>query len=243
VEHIASRHCTASKIPLKEFYQSSRDPAPPGSFPFTRGTGGRSQKPPPKIHCVDGYALREAGATAIEEVAFSIALGIASPRGHRGDFYFLFSVQNDFFEEIAKFRAARTVWAKITKRKMRLVARTSSTTLVQSRPKNNVTRITYQTLAAVLGGAESIQSAAYDSSASPKTSAWVGNQIERIMANETGVANVADPLGGSYLIENLTQEIEKRALALIKKIDTMGGIQKAMAKRFPKHLLRSHHEK
>ncbi len=199
---------------------------------------------------ISGYHMREAGATAVQEIAFTMVHAIAyveelRKRGLAFDaigksISFFFNVHNDFFEEIAKFRAARKIWAHLAKKrfgarnvdsmKLRFHAQTAGSTLTYQRPKNNLTRVTYQALAAVLGGAQSLHTNSWDEALGlpSEESAKTALRIQQIIAHETGVTAVADPLGGSYFVETLTKEIETRAMALIDEIDAMGGALRAM---------------
>lgn len=193
-----------------------------------------------------GYNYREAGITAIQEVAFVLSNAIAYikeliKRGWKVDTFaprlsFFFSAHNDFFEEIAKYRAARRVWYKILKEKfkaedsrsylLRFHVQTAGVSLTAQQPLNNITRAAYQAMAAVLGGAQSIHVDSYDEALSTPTeqAALVALRTQQILQYETGVKNIIDPLGGSYYVEFLTNEIEKRIWEYMKKIEEMGGI-------------------
>ncbi|OQX58728.1 MAG: methylmalonyl-CoA mutase [Thermotoga sp. 4484_232] len=199
---------------------------------------------------VSGYHMREAGATAVQEVAFTLADAIAymeyalkrgidlNVLGKRVSFFF--SSHNNFLEEIAKFRAARRLWAKIMKErfkvmnqdamKLRFHTQTAGSTLTAQQPLNNIIRVTIQALAAVLGGTQSLHTNSYDEALGLPTeeSARIALRIQQIIAYESGVTDTVDPLAGSYVIESLTNEIEKRAMEYIKKIDEMGGMVKAI---------------
>ena len=199
---------------------------------------------------VSGYHMREAGATAVQEAAFAICSGIeyvsrAIERGLDVDDFakritFFFSVHNNFFEEIAKFRAARRVWAKIMKErfgakkpesmKLKFHAQTSGVTLVAQEPENNIVRVAYQAMAAALGGAQSIHTNSYDEALALPTpqSVKIALRTQQILAYETFIGDTVDPLGGSYYIEYLTDEIEKRIWDYIKKVDELGGMKKAV---------------
>jgi len=199
---------------------------------------------------ISGYHIREAGSTAVQEVAFTLANGIAyvdaaleagldidqfAPR-----LAFFFNAHNNFFEEIAKFRAARRIWAKIMKEKygaknerswkMRFHTQTGGSTLTAQQPDNNVVRVTLQALAAVLGGTQSLHTNSKDEALSLPTeeSARIALRTQQIIANESGVADTVDPLGGSYFIENLTDQIEKNVNQYIDKIDEYGGAVQAI---------------
>jgi methylmalonyl-CoA mutase N-terminal domain/subunit len=204
---------------------------------------------------ISGYHIREAGATAVQELAFTIADGLAYVehcvnRGMDIDSFaprlsFFFDVHNDFFEEIAKFRAARRMWARLMRErfgardersmKLRTHAQTAGVSLTAQQPMNNVARVALQALAAVLGGVQSLHTNSMDETLSLPTeeAVKVALRTQQIIAEETGVANVIDPLGGSYYIEKLTSEIEKEAMAYIIRIDELGGMLKATEEGFP----------
>ncbi len=194
---------------------------------------------------ISGYHIREAGSTAVQEVAFTLADGIAyldaakaagldlasiAPR-----LSFFFNVHNDFLEEVAKFRAARTLWARIVKERfglddpraqaLRFHAQTAGSTLTAQQPDVNVVRVALQALAAVLGGTQSLHTNGKDEALSLPTAqaALLALRTQQVIAHETGVTRVADPLGGSWAIEALTAEIVARAEELIAKVDGMGG--------------------
>ncbi len=204
---------------------------------------------------ISGYHIREAGANAVQELAFTLADGIAYVREcvERGmnvdDFAprlsFFFASHNNFFEEIAKFRAARRMWARIMRdwfgakkpRSMwlRMHVQTSGATLTAQQPVNNVVRVTIQCLAAVLGGAQSIHTNSFDETLCLPTeeAVRVALRTQQIIAYESGVADVVDPLGGSYFVEWLTDEIEERAWRYIDRIEDMGGMVRAIEKGYP----------
>jgi methylmalonyl-CoA mutase N-terminal domain/subunit len=204
---------------------------------------------------ISGYHIREAGATAVQELAFTIRDGIeyvewAIKRGLNIDDFaprlsFFFNAHNDFFEEIAKFRAARKIWAKIMKERfnaqnprswwLRFHTQTSGVSLMAQQPYNNIIRVTIQALAAILGGTQSLHTNSLDETyALPSEEAvTIALRTQQILAYESGVANTIDPLGGSYFIEKLTLEMEKEAMDYIKKIDDMGGMVKAIEAGFP----------
>lgn len=204
---------------------------------------------------ISGYHIREAGATAVQELAFTIADGIGYVEagieaGLEVDEFaprlsYFFDVHNDFFEEIAKFRAARRIWAEIMKNKfkaknarswlLRTHAQTAGVSLTAQQPYNNVVRTTLQALAAVLGGTQSLHTNSLDETYALPTeeAAKIALRTQQIMAEESGVASVVDPFGGSYYVEKLTNEMEKRAMEYIEKIDAMGGILNAIEKGFP----------
>ncbi len=195
---------------------------------------------------VSGYHIREAGATAVQEVAFTLANGVtyvraAQKAGLEADsfaprFSFFLAAHNNFFEEIAKFRAARRLWARIMKEVVkarhpeswlfRFHTQTSGCTLTAHQPENNVIRVTLQALAAVLGGTQSLHTNSRDEALSLPTeeSARIALRTQQIIAFESGVADVVDPLGGSYFVEYLTNEIELRAWELFQKIEDRGGM-------------------
>lgn len=194
---------------------------------------------------ISGYHIREAGSTAVQEVAFTLANAIAyvqaaqsaglSVDDFAGQLAFFFNAHNDFLEEVAKFRAARRLWAKIMRERfgakdprscmLRFHAQTGGSTLTAQQPMNNVARVTIQALAAVLGGAQSLHTNSMDEALWLPTEESVRTALrtQQIIAHESGVANTVDALGGSYVVEYLTDEIERRAKALIDEIDSMGG--------------------
>jgi len=201
---------------------------------------------------ISGYHIREAGATAVQEVAFTLANGIAYVEAalkaglNVDDFAprlsFFFNAHNDLFEEVAKFRAARRLWAKIMKERfgakdprsmmLRFHTQTAGSTLTAQQPDNNIIRVTIQTLAAVLGGTQSLHTNSRDEALALPTeeSVRIALRTQQIVAYESGVADVVDPLAGSYYVEKLTDEIERKAMEYIKKIDEMGGSPKAIEK-------------
>jgi methylmalonyl-CoA mutase N-terminal domain/subunit len=204
---------------------------------------------------ISGYHIREAGATATQELAFTIADGIAYVQAavERGlavdDFAprlsFFFDVHNDFFEEIAKFRAARRMWAKIMKErfgarkpesmKLRTHAQTAGASLTAQQPHNNVVRVAIQALAAVLGGTQSLHTNSLDETYALPTedAATIALRTQQIIAEETGVAGVIDPLGGSFYLEDLTNRIEQEAMVYVERIDAMGGMVAAIENGYP----------
>lgn len=204
---------------------------------------------------ISGYHIREAGATAVQELAFTIADGLAYVdhclgRGMKIDSFapqlsFFFDVHNDFFEEIAKFRAARRMWARLMRErygaqldascKLRTHAQTAGVSLTAQQPINNVARVALQALSAVLGGVQSLHTNSMDETLSLPTedAVRVALRTQQILAEESGVTNVVDPLGGSYYIERLTTEIENEAMAYIKQIDSFGGMLRAVEEGFP----------
>jgi methylmalonyl-CoA mutase N-terminal domain/subunit len=204
---------------------------------------------------ISGYHIREAGATAVQELAFTIADGVGYVQagidaGLDVDSFaprlsFFFDVHNDFFEEIAKFRAARRLWARIMKERfaaknprswlLRTHAQTAGVSLTAQQPYNNVVRTTLQALAAVLGGTQSLHTNSLDETYALPTenSVKIALRTQQIIAEESGVANVVDPLGGSWFIEDLTNRMEEQARVYLDKIDEMGGIVVAVEKGYP----------
>ncbi len=194
---------------------------------------------------ISGYHIREAGSTAVQEVAFTLANGIAYVEaaidaGLDVDLFaprlsFFFNAHNDFLEEIAKFRAARRLWARVMRERfgaqnprswrLRFHTQTAGCTLTAQQPENNVVRVTLQALAAVLGGTQSLHTNSRDEALWLPTeeSVRIALRTQQIIAHESGVVNTVDPLAGSYVIEHLTSEIERRAAAYIARIDGMGG--------------------
>jgi methylmalonyl-CoA mutase N-terminal domain/subunit len=204
---------------------------------------------------ISGYHIREAGATAIQELAFTLRDGIeyvewGVRRGMALDDFapslsFFFNAHNDFFEEIAKYRAARRIWYKtMTERfgaklarsaALRFHAQTAGCSLTAQQPYNNVVRTALQALAAVMGGTQSLHTNSLDEAWALPTefAATLALRTQQILAHETGVANTADPLGGSYFVETLTNEMEKAAWKYIHKIDEMGGMIAAIERGYP----------
>jgi methylmalonyl-CoA mutase N-terminal domain/subunit len=204
---------------------------------------------------ISGYHIREAGATAVQELAFTLADGIGYvdlgiQAGLDVDAFaprlsFFFDVHNDFFEEVAKFRAARRLWARIMKERfgaknprswmLRTHAQTAGVSLMAQQPLNNVVRTTMQALAAVLGGTQSLHTNSYDETYALPTedAASLALRTQQVIAEETGVTSVVDPLAGSYFVESLTDRMEEAARAYIDKIDAMGGIVKAVEEGYP----------
>lgn len=199
---------------------------------------------------ISGYHIREAGSTAVQEVAFTLADAIAYvdsaiKAGLQVDQFasqlsFFFNAHNNFFEEIAKFRAARRLWARIMKERfgatdekswmLRFHTQTAGSTLTAQQPENNVIRVTLQALSAVLGGTQSLHTNSMDEALWLPTekSVRVALRTQQIIAYESGVADSVDPVAGSYLVEQLTNQIEKEALAYIQKIDEIGGVLPAI---------------
>jgi methylmalonyl-CoA mutase N-terminal domain/subunit len=198
---------------------------------------------------ISGYHIREAGSTAVQELAFTLAngkayLNAAMEKGLDINIFakrlsFFFNCHNNFFEEIAKFRAARRMWAKITRalgatdekaQMLRFHTQTGGSTLTAQQPLNNVIRVTNQAMAAVLGGTQSLHTNGYDEALTLPTesAAKIALRTQQIIAFESGVTDTVDPLAGSYFVEALTNEIEKEAQIYIEKIDAMGGSVEAI---------------
>jgi methylmalonyl-CoA mutase N-terminal domain/subunit len=206
---------------------------------------------------ISGYHIREAGSTAAQEIAFTLGDGIAYAdaavkRGldvdsFAGRLSFFFNVHNNFLEEIAKFRAARRLWARTMKERfkardprswtLRFHAQTAGSTLTAQQPDNNVVRVGLQAMAAVLGGAQSLHTNGRDEALSLPTeaSARIALRTQQIIAYESGVCDFIDPLGGSWALESLTDELESRAETYLKKIDEMGGMVEAISRGYPQH--------
>jgi methylmalonyl-CoA mutase N-terminal domain/subunit len=211
----------------------------------------------PRWHAVSvsGYHIREAGSTAAQELAFTLADGIgyvqaAVDRGLDVDRFaprlsFFFNLHNDFFEEIAKLRAARRMWATIMRERfgakterslqLRTHTQTAGCSLTAQQPLNNIVRVAIQALAGVLGGTQSLHTNSMDETlALPSEQAvLVALRTQQILAEETGVTHIVDPLGGSYAVEALTDRLEREAFAYIKRIDELGGIIRAIELGFP----------
>ena len=203
---------------------------------------------------ISGYHIREAGSTAVQEVAFTLANGLqyvrsAIDRGLEVEAFaprlsFFFNAHNDFLEEIAKFRAARKLWARLMRERfgtadprslaLRFHAQTAGSTLTAQQPENNVIRVAYQAMAAVLGGCQSLHTNSRDEALALPTedSARIALRTQQILGYETGVAATTDPLAGSYAIESMTLDIERKALELIERIDGLGGALAAIESGF-----------
>jgi methylmalonyl-CoA mutase N-terminal domain/subunit len=195
---------------------------------------------------ISGYHIREAGSTATQEVAFTLADGIAyveaalaaglSVDDFAPQLSFFFNAHSDLLEEIAKYRAARRLWARIMRERfaardprsllLRFHAQTAGSSLTAQQPENNIVRVAIQALAAVLGGCQSLHTNSLDEALALPTedAALIALRTQQIIANETGVTNTIDPVGGSYAIESLTNQIEAGAMAYIEKIDAQGGV-------------------
>lgn len=210
---------------------------------------------------ISGYHMREAGATAVQEVAFTLANGIAYVTAARDagmsvdDFAprlsFFFNAHSNFFEEVAKYRAARTLWAMIMRDRfdatspeamaMRFHTQTAGSTLTAQQPHNNVVRTTLQALSAVLGGTQSLHTNSFDEALGLPTeqAATLAVRTQHILAHETGVADTVDPLAGSYFVESLTSEIIERASDYVERIDALGGAVGAIEAQFPQREIES----
>jgi len=204
---------------------------------------------------VSGYHIREAGATAAQELAFTLRDGIeyvqyAVDAGLDVDAFaprlsFFFNSHSDFFEEIAKYRAARRIWAHVMRDRfkarnprswqLRFHTQTAGVSLTAQQPYNNVVRTALQALAAVLGGTQSLHTNSLDEALALPTeeAATLALRTQQIIAHETGIANIVDPLGGSYFVEKLTSDLEEEALAYFDTIDRMGGMVAAIEKGYP----------
>ncbi len=203
---------------------------------------------------ISGYHIREAGSNAVQELAFTIYDGIAYveaaiERGLKVDEFaprlsFFFASHNDFFEEIAKFRAARRLWARLMKERfhakktrsmwMRMHVQTSGCTLTAAQPHNNIIRVTLQSLAAILGGTQSLHTNSYDEALClpSEEAVRVALRIQHIIAHESGAPNTVDPVGGGYYVETLTNQMEEKAMDYIEKVDAMGGVYEAIERGF-----------
>jgi methylmalonyl-CoA mutase N-terminal domain/subunit len=203
---------------------------------------------------ISGYHIREAGSTAVQELAFTLANGIAycqaaidaglSPDEFGERLSFFFNAHNHFFQEVAKFRAARRLWARIMRERfgvenpkaqaLRFHAQTGGSTLTAQQPENNVARVTVQALSAICGGAQSIHTNGFDEALALPTenSVRIALRTQQILAHEAGGTDTADPLGGAFFIEELTNELEQRARELIERIDELGGAVAAVEQGF-----------
>ncbi len=203
---------------------------------------------------ISGYHIREAGSTAVQELAFTLSNGIAyaeaavaaglSPDDFGARLSFFFNAHNDFFQEVAKFRAARRLWARIMRERfgatnpkalaLRFHAQTGGSTLTAQQPENNIVRVAIQALSAVCGGAQSLHTNSYDEALALPTerAAKIALRTQQILASEAGTMETADPLGGSYYIEALTDELEARAWELIERVDEVGGAVEAVDRGF-----------
>jgi methylmalonyl-CoA mutase N-terminal domain/subunit len=203
---------------------------------------------------ISGYHIREAGSTAVQELAFTVANGIAyctaavaagqSPDEFGGRLSFFFNAHNDFFQEVAKFRAARRLWARVMRDRfgatnpralaLRFHAQTGGSTLTAQQPENNIVRVAIQALSAVAGGAQSLHTNSFDEALAlpSERAATIALRTQQILQNEAGTTETADPLGGSYYIEALTDELEQKASELIERVDELGGAVAAVEQGF-----------
>ncbi len=243
---------------LKEYIAQKEYNFPPApSMRLVTDTIEFGAKHTPKFNpiSISGYHIREAGSTAIQELAFTLRDGIeyvewALRRGlHIDDFAtrlsFFFNAHNDFFEEIAKYRAARRIWYRTMRDRfgaknprswaLRFHTQTAGCSLTAQQPQNNIVRTAVQALAAVMGGTQSLHTNSLDEAWALPTeaAATIALRTQQIIAHETGVTNTADPLGGSYFVEALTNEIEHGALAYFEKIDALGGMVAAIEQAYP----------
>src|ERR1700761_5313491 len=204
---------------------------------------------------ISGYHMREAGCTAAQEVAFTLANGMAYVQaaidagleidGFAPRLSFFFNAHNNLLEEVAKFRAARRMWARIVKEHfgarssrswmLRFHTQTAGSTLTAQQPENNIVRTTLQALAAVLGGTQSLHTNGFDEALALPTedAARIALRTQQILAHESGIASTVDPLAGSYAVESLTNEIEARANEYLDQIKNLGGMVKAIEHGFP----------
>jgi methylmalonyl-CoA mutase, N-terminal domain len=210
---------------------------------------------------ISGYHIREAGATAAQELAFTLRDGVEYVQwcvdaGMDVDSFaprlsFFFNSHSDFFEEVAKFRAARRIWARTMRERfgaksprswmLRFHTQTAGVSLTAQQPYNNVVRTALQALAAVLGGTQSLHTNSLDEALALPTeeAVTIALRTQQVIAHESGVLNAADPLGGSWLVEKLTSEIEAEALDYFRRIDAMGGMVEAVERGFPSGRSRS----
>lgn len=243
---------------LKEYIAQKEWIFPPApSLRLITDTIEYSARNLPRWHpvSISGYHIREAGSTAVQELAFTLYDGLtyveeAIRRGLNIDEFaprlsFFFNAHNDFFEEIAKYRAARRIWAKEIKKRyspkdpksmaLRFHTQTAGCSLTAPQPHNNIVRVALQALAAVLGGTQSLHTDSMDETYAIPTeeAVRIALRTQQIIAHESGVANTVDPLGGSYYVEALTKKMEEGAYAYFKKLDEMGGMVSAIEKGFP----------
>jgi len=233
---------------LKEYAARGNYIFPPGpSMRLTTDTFAYCAERMPRWNTISisGYHIREAGSSAVQELAFTLANGIAycqaaieaglAPDTFGERLSFFFNAHNDFFQEVAKFRAARRMWARLLRERfgvtnpkalaLRFHAQTGGSTLTAQQPENNIVRVAVQALSAVCGGAQSLHTNAFDEALAlpSERAATIALRTQQIVASECGVTDTADPLGGSYYIEALTDELEARAFELIERIDGLGG--------------------
>jgi methylmalonyl-CoA mutase N-terminal domain/subunit len=252
---VASRDLrgTVQNDVLKEYVARGNYIYPPeGALRLTTDMFAWCAKNTPKWNpiSISGYHIREAGASAVQELAFTFANAIAYvqaavDRGldvdaFAGQLSFFFNVHNDFFEEVAKFRAARRIWAKIMRDRfgskdarsqmLRFHSQTAGSTLTAQQPQNNVARVTMQALAAVLGGTQSLHTNSLDEALAlpSESAAKLALRTQQVIASETNVTQAVDPLGGSWLVESLTEELEKRTWVYLEEIDRRGGTVKCI---------------
>jgi methylmalonyl-CoA mutase N-terminal domain/subunit len=243
---------------LKEYYARGTyiyPPAPSMRIVTDIFAWCRDHTPQWNTISISGYHIREAGSTAVQEIAFTLSDAVsyveaAIAAGLPVDDFaprlsFFFCVHNNLFEEVAKFRAARRLWAKIMKDRfgsrsdrsmlLRFHTQTAGCTLTAQQIENNVVRVTLQALAAVLGGTQSLHTNSRDEALNlpSEDAALTALRTQQVIAEESGVCDSIDPMGGSYLVEKLTDEVEGRAAALMKRIDDMGGMIHAIEARFP----------
>src|SRR5947208_2156750 len=272
---------TTSSRPVKRLYtpldlagKTEKDLGAPGEFPFTRGIHptmyrgrlwtmrlvvdtfefGSKQVPGWNTISISGYHIREAGATAAQELAFTLANGMeyvrwGIDRGLKVDAFaprlsFFFNAHNDLFEELAKYRAARRIWAREMRDTfgaksprswlLRFHTQTAGVSLTAQQPEINIVRTTIQALAAVLGGTQSLHTNAYDEAfqVPNEKAARIALRTQQILAHESGVANTVDPFGGSYFLEALTDELEADAYRYVDRIQELGGVIPAIRKGF-----------
>jgi methylmalonyl-CoA mutase N-terminal domain/subunit len=238
---------------LKEFHAQNEyvfPPRPSVKLVIDTIEYGTQHMPQWNTVSISGYHIREAGATAVEELAFTLADGMcyteeSMARGLPVDSFarrlsFFFDVHNDFFEEIAKFRAGRRIWARLMREKykakderswwLRVHAQTAGVTLTEQQPLNNIVRVAYQALAAVLGGTQSLHTNSMDETLALPTeeAVKVALRTQQILAHETNVTQTADPLGGSWFIEDLTNRVEAEAKEIFAEIESLGGVIAAL---------------
>jgi methylmalonyl-CoA mutase N-terminal domain/subunit len=243
---------------LKEYYARGTyiyPPAPSMRIVTDIFAWCRDNTPAWNTISISGYHIREAGSTAVQEIAFTLSDAVtyveaAVKAGLAVDDFaprlsFFFGVHNNLFEEVAKFRAARRLWAKIMKERfkaksersmlLRFHTQTAGCSLTAQQIENNVVRVTLQALAAVLGGTQSLHTNSKDEALNlpSEEAALTALRTQQVIAEESGVCDAMDPLGGSYFVETLTNEIEKKSVALMDKIDAMGGMIQAIEARFP----------
>ena len=243
---------------LKEYIARSTYIYPPGpSMRLITDVFAYTAEAMPKWNpiSISGYHIREAGSTAAQEIAFTLADGIAYvdaavKRGldvdsFAGRLSFFLNVHNNFLEEVAKFRAARRLWARTMRERfkakdprswtLRFHAQTAGSTLTAQQPDNNVVRVALQAFAAVMGGCQSLHTNSRDEALAlpSEQAARIALRTQQIVAHESGAADLVDPLGGSYALEALTDELEEKAIAYLTRIDSMGGMVQAIASGYP----------